>query len=319
MGLGMLLTLTLVRFMSLFVDQAKYEAKVAAIPSMEAKHAGFDLEGWEYLSAPARNGDYVHRYYRYASQHKDAPTLLFIHGLNLDGRTFMRLKPLAKDWTLVAYDLPERCPLYKGSFDDFRAVLDDFVAQYPDSLAGVGGVSFGGGPAMHLAANNPRLKNTRLMLISTTMVNASKQQRDQTRAMNAWVSKMPDYKLYWVMETMVARSAKDLIADSSETGRNVLTVLGLKHPDFYRQVARSMGSYMAPDDARKVTCPTLMLMGTRDDLFKTEQDSMMRAFIPQLEYEIVPGGTHSMAFQRGEEVSRHIDAFLRRHSFSSME
>lgn len=310
MSLMMMLTLTVVRFMALFVDADAYNAKIAAIPTMERKHDGFDLAQWQYLSTPAGNGEYAHRYYYKKSPSKDARTLLLVHGLNLDGRTYMNLAPLAERWNLLAYDLPERCPLYRGEYADWRAIINDFVDHCPDSLAGVAGVSFGGGIAMHLAANHPRLRNTALILISTTMINESNDQRAQTTRMANWIGKLPDYKIYWVMETMVARSEKELARDAASGLPDVRRILGMKHPDYYRQVAVSLKSYRAAEDARKVSCPVLMLMGDKDDLYKTEQESMMKRFIAHIDYRVIRGGGHSMVYTMPGEVCTHIEDFF---------
>ncbi len=311
MSLMMLLTVAVVRVLSLFVNQEEYTAKLAALPSMDDKQRGSDLEGWEYRRVPATNGDYVHRYYYHPCERPDAPVLLLVHGLNLDGRTFLHVKGLAEHWQLMAYDLPERCPLYHGSYDDWRAIVDDFAGQIDGPIAGVAGVSFGGGIALHLAANHPRFQSQGLVLISTTMINAAASQRANTHRIASWVRDLPDYKIYWFIETMVARNEKSL-AREALPGRDVRDVLEMKHPDFFRQVAVSLDDYRAAEDAVKVRCPVLMLIGDRDDLYSREQEALMRQYIPQIEYEVVPGGTHSMTYLRGEEIAGRVLAFCRR-------
>jgi len=310
-GLSLAFAIAALRIGLLFVNQDKYTTAIAALPPMDRKHAGFDLGPWEYRSFPSGNGDYVHRYYYHPSKRPGAPVFLLIHGLNLDGRTFMHLEKLAEHWQLVAYDLPEQCPRYTGRYDDWRSVLNDFVDRLPDTVAAVAGVSFGGGLAMHLAANHPKVKAQRLVLLSTTMINATDDQRRQSARMARWVAGMPDYKLYWVMETMVKRNEKRLAAEAV-AGRSVHEILGMKQPSFYRQVATSMDDYDATADARKVTCPTYMLVGDRDDLYTPGQEALMRSYIPQIDYHVLAGGTHSMVYLRGEEVADSIMAFCRR-------
>jgi pimeloyl-ACP methyl ester carboxylesterase len=310
MSLMMLLTLAVVRFLAMFVDEEAYTAKIAALPSMEQKHAGEDLGAWEYRGMPAANGNYRHRYYYCPSQVPDAPVFLMIHGLNLDGRTFRYFTPLAADCQLIAYDLPEQCPLYQGAYDNWRAIIDDFVAQIPDSIAGVGGVSFGGGIALHLAANNPRLRGRRLVLIATTMINETAEMRANTHRMAQWVRRIPDYKIYWFIETMIARNERSL-ADEALPGRDVRDVLSMKHPAFYRQTAVSLDGYRAAEDAARVAGPALMLIGDKDDLYDKNQRELMMRFIPHIEYEVIAGGTHSMAYLRGEELCERIIEFCR--------
>jgi len=295
----------------LFADKEEYTSKVTALPSMDEKHSSAEIDGWHYRSFAAGNGDYDHSYYHYSSHKDDAPVLLLLHGLNLDARTFLNVTELAEHWQLVAYNLPERCPLYSGRYDNWRMVVDDFVDQYPGTIAAVAGVSFGGGIALHLAANHPKVKATRLLLLSTTMLNATEEQRRQSRTIGSWVGSLPDYKIYYLMEKLIARN-EDEITEAATNGRDVRTILEMKHPEFFRQVALSMDDYDPSVDAARVTIPTLVLMGGKDDLYTDEHEAMMRRYLPHLEYEVIPEGTHSMAFLRGEQVAEHIIGFCRR-------
>ncbi len=299
------------RVLLLFADKQEYSAKVAELPSMAEKHAEAAIDGWEYRTLAAHNGNYRHDYFFYPSPKQDAPVLLLIHGLNLDGRTFLNVTKLAEHWQLVAYNLPERCPLYRGQYDDWRAVIDDFITHYPDSITAVAGVSFGGGMAIHVAANHPGVK--RLFLLSTTILNATEEQRRQSRTMGNWVGSLPDYKIYYLMKTLIERN-EDRLAEAAWNGRDVRDVLDMKRPDFFRQVALSMDDYDPHEDAPRVTCPTYVLIGSEDGLYASDHEQMMRRYLPRLEYEVLTGGTHSMVYLRGEQIADRIIAFC--HSVS---
>lgn len=309
-GWKLTITMAVLRVLLMFVNEEEYQAKVDAIPSMDSKHAGFDLQGWEYRTLPSFDSSWVHRYYYYPSRKDDAPVFLFIHGLNLDGRTFMNLTELADRWQLVAYDLPEECPAYQGAFDDYMTIMYDFVERLGVEECCLGGVSFGAGIAIRLAAEHPTLKTRNLVLMSTTMVGAEEGGKKRNRQVGEVFGDLPDYKLYWIMETMVNRSIDDLPRTDT---RDVRDVLRMKHPSFYRQVSLSIKDFDAGVYGRQLTQPVLMIMGTDDDLYTSDQEAMMRRYIPHIEYHTIEGATHSMVYMRGEQVAPIIKAFCMEH------
>jgi pimeloyl-ACP methyl ester carboxylesterase len=289
-----------------FVPQDKYEAKLAQIKGPDEKNIGCDLQGWEYLTLTDTATGFVHRYYRFPSKKENAPVFLLFHGLNLDGRTFLNQKDLADEYELIAYDLPENTPRYKGQFTDFTDIVDEFIALKGIKACCVAGVSFGGSIALHLAANHPQIKIGRLVLISTGLVGDDKGSKKQNKSMATWVEKQPDYKLYWMMERLF-QNAK------SDTSGGIDKILRVKHPDFYRQVGKSMGTYNAVEDAKKLTCPVLWLLGDKDNLFSANQQDRILATVPQAEFKVIKDGTHSMVFTRAPEINALIEDFCHRH------
>ncbi|MBD3243425.1 MAG: alpha/beta fold hydrolase, partial [Chitinivibrionales bacterium] len=269
-----------------------------------------DLEGWEYRSLTSGDSTYTHRYYYYPSKKPDAPVFLLIHGLNLDGRTFLHMQPLAERWQLIAYDLPEQSPVYSGSFDDWMTIMYDFVEQTGLQECCLGAVSFGAAIAVRLAAEHPTLKTNNIVLMSTSMLGATPDQRRQSESMGPYFGSLSDAKLYWVMETMINRSKDDLPATENRDVRNVLRV---KHPDFYRQVSLSLVGFNAGAYAKRIERPTLVVMGTEDDLYDDDHEKQMRSYIPHLEYRTIEGATHSMVYMHGEKVAAIVKEFCMRH------
>jgi pimeloyl-ACP methyl ester carboxylesterase len=292
-----------------FVPQGKYQAKVDAIVTMDQKNQGCDLQGWEYRKINSPTG-FIHRYYYYPSTKPNAPYLLLIHGLNLDGRTYLNFKSLSDEFQLVAYDLPEKCDCYHGSFEDFMKLVNEFVDLLDAHNCSIVGVSFGGGIALRLAATHPDIRTSRLVLISTGIVGTNPEEKRRNHAMAEWIRKQPDFKLYWLMEKVFAASKGAFESDSLHDTRKILRV---KQVDFYRQVAYSMADHDAVADAKKVKCPVLLLSGDKEKVFTPDQIAAIKEFIPQAEYELIPGGTHDMVYARGEEIAGHLKAFFARH------
>lgn len=294
----------------LFVPQEKYEQKVSRISSMDEKNAGFDLRGWEYRTLVSPDSNLVHRYYYYPSRKENAPVFLLFHGLNLDGRTFLYLKGLAQQWQLVAYDLPEQSPHYEGEFNDYMLYLNDFIERMGISRCCLLGVSAGGSIALHLAASHPKLEPQGLVLASTAIFGDNEREREQYRRRAQWVKSLPDYKLYWLMEKMVGLATRN-----SEGGgrRSVRKILRVKHPDYYRQVMLAGAGRDTSEDARKVDCPVLMLIGDKDNLFSRKQARKIKEYIPHAEFEVIEGGGHGMVYECGEVIAKRIETFQQSH------
>ncbi|MBD3316932.1 MAG: alpha/beta fold hydrolase [Chitinivibrionales bacterium] len=293
---------------AVFVPEEEYNEKVRSIQTLDEKNEGFDLNGWEYHHLIEPASGFVHRYYRHQSKEPDAPVMLFFHGMNLDGRTFLYLDELAEKWELIAYDLPETTLRYTGHYDDFMDITNEFIDLLDREICMVCGVSFGGGIAVRLAASRKDLDIKHLILISTMPSSVTEKERNRNHSVAAWLRTIPDYKLYWLMETLTGL-AKRNFEDSKEKRRDVAEVMRMKHMDFYRQISESIWRYSGGAYARQVKCPTLILVGTDDQVVKPDAAREYLRFIPHARFETIEDGTHAMTYQRGEEIAERIFGF----------
>jgi pimeloyl-ACP methyl ester carboxylesterase len=200
--------------------------------------------------------------------------------------------------------------VYSGSFDDWMTIMYDFVERMELRECCLGAVSFGAGIAVRLAAEHPTLQTGNLVLLSTTMLGVTPRQRRQSESLGPYFGTLPDAKLYWVMETAINRN-KDKLPRRRE--RDVRDVLRVKHPAFYRQVALSLVGFDAGVYARRIERPTLVVMGTEDDLYDDSHEQLMREYIPHLEYRTMEGATHSMVYMHGEQVADIVKRFCMEH------
>jgi pimeloyl-ACP methyl ester carboxylesterase len=305
--LGLAFTLLMLRIGMAFVPEQPYKEKVANIASMEEKNNGLHIAPWTYNQVTSPRDGFVHRYYRLPSRKADAPVLLMIHGLNLDARTFLGLEELADQWELIAYDLPEQTDRYQGKLEDFTAIVSEFVDLKQIRTLCVAGVSFGGGIAMQLVATRKDLDIQALLLISTAIPEQGERQRRSGMRVTHWLSKQPDYKIYWFVEKLYERTGSQY---RSGNGReHVQDILRVKHPDFYRQVARSVIAHDPRRDARYVDCPVLLMIGDQDRLFSPDQAINTKKYIPQAVFRPIEGGSHAMTLNRPDVVSKNIVRF----------
>ncbi|MFW5774657.1 MAG: alpha/beta fold hydrolase [Chitinivibrionales bacterium] len=284
-----------------FVPQEKYQEKVAQIKTMDDKNIGVDLQGWQYKKLVSESSGIIHRYYEYSSEKPDAPYMIMLHGLSLDGRTFIHYKSLSEQYNLLAYDFPERDDYYRGYEGDFSTMVEDFAVQKGIDTGVVFGVSFGGIVAIRLASTASELHVSHLILASTQVMGVSEEDRRRSSKLSEWIGDKPDYKIYWIVDRMLQ------YFDASE---QVAPLLRIKHPDFYRKVITDAGGYNGAADARRISCPVLVLQGSDDDLFSTEDARNIKDYVPWSDVEIIPNGSHAMIYLHGKEIAWKINRWI---------
>ena len=97
---------------------------------------------------------------------------------------------------------------------------------------------------------------------------------------------------------------------------------GLHHhgPDYHRTLALQVTHLWLnnhdyqPTDLAKVTVPTLVLLGDRDEPIPVEQALHMYKHIDRAELAVVPGTGHSLPYAKTETFVRIMIDFLNRHS-----
>ena len=290
-----------------FVPRGLYETRAHAV----AEHARLpetqDADGWDHRRVASSDGSYEHDFYVYPSSRPDAPTLVLLHGLFLDGRSFFNLSGLSSDFELVAYNYPQRCECYEGTMDDFASVLDDFAAVMELKKFALGGTSLGGMVALHWASTLDPSKLTALVLISTRVPGVTESQRREAREAYALLDRYPDYRLVWLQDVFQRLYAGRFKGDERE---QVQAALRPKDIAFYRQAMSALHDYNGAEAARKITAPVLFLLGTNDKLIPMSSVDELKSLIPHVQVELIEKGPHIMTYLDGAEVSERIRSFL---------
>lgn len=300
------LLIFLLRIILFFIPKKRYEAKVARIKRMDEKNRDCNLNGWQYKKIDSTGKKYVHRYYYYPAENKNAPVFLLLHGLNFDGRTFLYMKELAALYSLIAYDFPEESDLYTGNIDDFVRMLDDFIFAVSLHTFSLAGVSFGGVVALRFAAKHPELLIKNLVIISTPVAGYNKKEIRKSIIMDNWIRSLSDYKFYWFMERMTVRFKRRF---SGEYKSKLNAILRIKKLGYYRQVMSALRGYCIMEDAKKIRNKVLVIHGTEDSLFPSDEINRYRELISDVEIQMLEGGTHAMGYLEGEEIAKRIHAF----------
>ncbi len=288
----------------LFVPRTEYVAKVENITPVEQKNTGFDLKGWEYRSIKGTDLKVTHRYYQYSSEKPNAPVLLCLHGLLFDGRTFLHLRGLSDEFTLIAYDMPESCPGYTGAMLNYSEIIRDFLVTQRIDRYTLMGVSFGGIVAVHTAARLRILHPPEaLVIVSTQIAGVDLLDRRNFLQNYRWISTLPDYKYYWIVEKIINKLDKGY---DDERGGQMRKMLRVRHIQYYRQLGAALIGHRSLEDAHNVSCPALVLHGEKDQLFTEEQMMQSQKALWPAVFRVVEDGTHAMTFMRGEEIAGYV-------------
>jgi pimeloyl-ACP methyl ester carboxylesterase len=300
------MTKGLVRFVQVFLsiyirflpNVFPYERKRS---SVQIPSEGWKLRGWELKESISPHTSINHRFYIHQSKKKNAPVFLFLHGMFLDGRNFVNIDQLSENWTLIAYDLPEKTTFYNGDMKDFVTILDDFLHCMKIEKLFLCGVSFGGGVSIKYAAQNPE-RVLGLVLVSTFVMNSNSRDLTKSREMSRFILKYPDAKLYWLLDRLFKR----VFNGKKNPMHQVMDILYIKQIDWYRQAFSSIATFDGPEECRSIRCPVLAIHGTADMAISLSNARSIPRFLPQTVFKVVEHGTHAMMYLQGTIISRII-------------
>jgi pimeloyl-ACP methyl ester carboxylesterase len=293
-----------ISLMLVYVPQDKYQHELDNLPTMQQRMVGMDLQGWEFKSVISPKTGQEHGYFIYPCSRPDAPTLVCLHGFNTDGSIFFRLKGLADRVSIIAYNFPEKSPLYHGSISDFTGLLNDFFSTIRLDTFALLGNSVGGAIAQHYAAADQPVTITHLFLMSTTVFGTTAENIRQIRGMADKLLPYPDYKLYYLLtkgKSILSRAEKAGFAEETPGGAVVI-----KHVAWYREILQSLYYYIGTEDARNIHCPVVAMHGEADRLIPLAQARTIEREIHGVRFGVVAGAGHGLIYSHADQVSAVI-------------
>ncbi len=67
------------------------------------------------------------------------------------------------------------------------------------------------------------------------------------------------------------------------------------------------------DDFKKISAPTLVLMGEKDEMIPLDEAEEIAALIPGAQLAVIPGAKHNDVLARGGEFIEHLVDFFTEH------
>jgi pimeloyl-ACP methyl ester carboxylesterase len=291
----------IISLMLIYVPKAEYEKKLESIPSITQRVASMNLQGWQFEKVVSAQTGQEHAYFLFPSTKAGVPTLVCLHGFNTDGSIFFKLKNMTDDFNVIAYNFPERSPLYTGEISDFTAILNDFFTTLGLTSVVLLGNSVGGAIALHYAAADASCAVSSLILTSTTIFGATDENIRQIRGMADKLLPYPDYKLYYMLtkgKAILGRAEKSGIAEDTP-GESV----AVKHVDWYRQILKSLYYYIGTTDAQNLHCPVYAFTGSADRLIPLATARQIEKTIPTARFNVIQGAGHAMVYSHADQIA----------------
>lgn len=283
----------------------KIDAIVTSIPDPSAKHGNDDaLNGWQYTSRVSHTSNETYYYYHMPAKKPNAPVFVLIHGMFLDGRTFLNFDSLATDFELFALETPQSSSFYTGHISDFSTMLQDFLDTIGVKRIYLGGVSLGGQIAIYYLLNQPKTPVDGLALITTDVVKDQQALLEARRNVRRVLGLVDDNdrKTLCILSKIVEWKKQN--ADDSE--KAALRFFNYKKPAFYRQVMYAGINLNTPPDLTRIKTPTLIVLGDHDETTSFKEAKTLVDDIKGAELKVITGGGHDLAVTRADEVTAHI-------------
>jgi 2-succinyl-6-hydroxy-2,4-cyclohexadiene-1-carboxylate synthase len=237
------------------------------------------------------------------------PTFVWLHGFTQTRASAHQFRSiLAGANELLTLDLPGH-----GSAHDVEATLEvtaDMVAQsLPAEPVGLGGYSFGGRVALHVALRHPE-RITRLVLLSATrgikdeLERAERRARDEALAQRILEIGAAAFLDEWLAQPMFA----GLPTDPLERAARSSHAKGLANS--LRLSGTGTQAWLQPALAG-IDSPTLVLAGSNDSKFSAEATALQRG-IPGASVRLIDGAGHAAQLEQPESTARVVNEFLAR-------
>lgn len=240
----------------------------------------------------------------------DGPPLVLVHGFTDSSRSWSLVAPfLADAYRLILPDLrghgqssaPGCCYALSDLTYDVRLLLD----QLGISRVSLAGHSLGSMVAQAFAQQYPDRLDKMLLLGSAPSAAGAGGPGswlwDNIQALREPIDPQSEFVKAWysnplpVDETFLAHEQAEGIAVPLHV---------------WRGIAREMAVTEFGRLTRGLTVPTLILWGAQDPLFTAEDQTALRALLPQAQFVAFEQAGHNFLWEEPQEVARLIAAFL---------
>jgi 3-oxoadipate enol-lactonase len=238
------------------------------------------------------------------------PPLVLLHCLGVDRHFWNFCADLARDFTLLRYDLPghgeSAVPASPYGIEDLATQLVDILAAHRIGRAHVAGISLGGLIAQAFAARRPELVD-RLILIDTTP-----RYTDALRAM--WDARAATARAAGVA-TMVDDLLKiwfsaDALAHDGEGVRYVRAALARCAREGYALACEALKAADLQPLAPTIAARTLVVCGDDDIPSFLDAARWLASSIPNAELAWIAGAKHASVLEKPEVARRLMRNFL---------
>lgn len=242
-------------------------------------------------------------------------TVLFAHGLLWSGRMFSRQIDVLKDrYRCVTFDFrgQGRSSVTESGYD-----METLAADAASLISTLGchpchfaGLSMGGFVGMRLAARNPELLQS-LILIGTSADPEPLANRIRYRILNFVAHRFGlEAVADQVMPVMFGRKFLENPARAEERASWRRRMTANDRTGIKRAVQGVISRRGVYDELHRIQVPTLIIVGDQDTTTVPAKSERIHARISGSELVIIPGAGHSSTIEEANAVSRVIETFL---------
>jgi 3-oxoadipate enol-lactonase len=239
------------------------------------------------------------------------PPLVLLHCLGVDHHFWDFADELARDFTLISYDLPghgrSSVPSGPYTIEDLSAQLGEVLARHNVARAHIAGISLGGLIAQQFAATNPASVD-HLILIDTTP-----RYTDELRAM--WAQRAATARDAGV-KTLVDGLLKiwftpQSVADNTTAVRYVRAALEKSSGEGYALACEALAAADFRATATKIAAPTLVICGDDDIPSFLDAARWLEGNIKGAHLAWLAKARHASVIERPAEALAIMRKFLR--------
>ena len=245
------------------------------------------------------------------------PSLLLLHGYPDNLQIWCELAPrLASHFQVIAFDWPGlgcsdgwpggATPAHMA--DRLAALLDSWRIGRTTLV----GMDMGGQPALVFAAQHPDRMDSLVVLNSLVMSDEKTSWEIDILRRYGWnrflIRRLPRLVFERALATFLPQGTRL----PSELRRDFWA--SFQRPEVRAFVARMCAGYQGtlqqlPETYSHIACPTLILWAECDRHFPPAHAERLHQLIPGSRFEVVPGATHWMVWNRAEGIAQRIIDF----------
>jgi 3-oxoadipate enol-lactonase len=254
--------------------------------------------------------------YYYEEYGSGSETIFFSHGLLWSGKMFHKQVDHLKDrFRVITYD-------HRGQGQteapadgyDMDTLAEDAAllieALSPNQPVAFAGLSMGGFVGMRLAARRPDLIK-KLILMETSCEPEPTENIPKYRTLNAVVKYIGAWAV--VGKVMPIMFGQKFLNDASRKEERKMWEKELKSNKGSR-IAKAVDGVIdrqaVADELSKITCPTLVIVGTQDVATVPDKARKIHSLIPHSQLVYIEGAGHSSSVEEPTQVNAAIDSFL---------
>ncbi len=250
----------------------------------------------------------------YTDQGEGKDTIVFSHGLLWSHRMFEKqIKVLQEKYRVIAYDhRGQGSSGFEAPFDMDTLAVDaaELIKKLCDGPVHFVGLSMGGFTGMRLAARNPELVKS-LVLLETSANAEPVENHPKYKMLNGlvkWVGVIPPIANQ-VMPIMFAQSWLNDPSNKGEIKRwkkelrsNKKSITAPVEGVIYRQGIES--------ELPSIKCPTMVIVGNEDVATKPEKAKFIQMNIPNAVLHTIIGAGHTSCVEKPEEVNKFLLSWM---------